>query len=182
MIPEGEYTLSYVRSPGPGGQNVNKVSSACELRFYVAATSLLDEAGKQRLRHLAGRRLTQNDEIVIEAHRHRGQEANRRDAIERLEELIMRARHVPKPRKKTRPSRAAKARRLDGKRLHRTRRRSGGRTSTDCDQMPSSAALPLKRLHNHWAHLRLDRCVIHPSPTIRAARLARSRSSASPVQ
>ena len=87
MIPEGEYTLSYVRSPGPGGQNVNKVSSACELRFYVAATSLLDEGGKQRLRHLAGRRLTQNDEIVIEAHRHRGQEANRRDAIGRLEEL-----------------------------------------------------------------------------------------------
>jgi ribosome-associated protein len=98
MIPEGEYTLSYVRSPGPGGQNVNKVSSACELRFYVAATSLLDAGGKQRLRHLAGRRLTQNDEIVIEAHRHRGQEANRRDAIERLEELITRARHVPKPR------------------------------------------------------------------------------------
>ena len=83
MIPEGEYTLSFVRSPGPGGQNVNKVASACELRFHVTATSLLDEAGKQRLRQLAGRRLTQHDEIVIEAHRHRGQEANRRDAIAR---------------------------------------------------------------------------------------------------
>ena len=116
MIPEGEYTLSYVRSPGPGGQNVNKVASACELRFYVAATSLLDEAGKQRLRRLAGRRLTQGDEIVIEAHRHRGQEANRRDAIGRLEQLIVEARHVPKPRKKTRPGRAVKARRLEGKR------------------------------------------------------------------
>ena len=131
MIPEGEYTLSYVRSPGPGGQNVNKVSSACELRFYVAATSLLDEGGKQRLRHLAGRRLTQNDEIVIEAHRHRGQEANRRDAIGRLEELIVQARHVPKPRKKTRPGRAAKARRLDGKRRHSDQKKLRGRPSTD---------------------------------------------------
>jgi ribosome-associated protein len=116
VIPDGEYTLTFVRSPGPGGQNVNKVSSACELRFHVAATSLLDEAGKRRLRTLAGRRLTLNDEIVLEAHRHRGQEANRRDAITRLEDLLIAARHVPKPRKKTRPSRAAKARRLEGKR------------------------------------------------------------------
>ena len=95
MIPEGEYTLSYVRSPGPGGQNVNKVSSACELRFHVGATSLLDEAARERLRALAGRRLTLGDEIVLEAHRHRSQEANRRDAIERLEQLIEQARHVP---------------------------------------------------------------------------------------
>ncbi|HEY8264998.1 MAG TPA: alternative ribosome rescue aminoacyl-tRNA hydrolase ArfB [Steroidobacteraceae bacterium] len=131
MIPEGEYTLSYVRSPGPGGQNVNKVSSACVLRFHVAATSVLDEGGKQRLRHLAGRRLTQNDEIVIEAHRHRGQEANRRDAIGRLEELVARARHVPKPRRKTRPSRAAKARRLDGKRLHKSKKQLRGRPGLD---------------------------------------------------
>lgn len=127
MIPEGEYTLSYVRSPGPGGQNVNKVSSACELRFRVGATSLLDEAGKFRLRALAGRRLTLRDEIVIEAHRHRGQEANRRDAIERLERLIEQAQHVPKLRKKTRPGRAAKARRLDGKRMHQTKKRLRGR-------------------------------------------------------
>jgi len=127
MIPESEYTLSYVRSPGPGGQNVNKVASACELRFYVAATSLLDDGGKHRLRVLAGRRLTQNDEIVIEAHRHRGQEANRRDAIGRLEQLIIQARHVPKPRKKTRPSRAAKARRLDGKRQRKDGKRMRSR-------------------------------------------------------
>ncbi len=127
VIPGGEYTLSFVRSPGPGGQNVNKVASACELRFHVAATSLLDEGGKQRLRHLAGRRLTRHDEIVIEAHRHRGQDANRRDAIGRLEPLIVQARHVPKPRKKTRPGRAAKARRLAGKRQRKETKRLRGR-------------------------------------------------------
>ena len=131
MIPESEYTLSYVRSPGPGGQNVNKVASACELRFYVAGTSLLDDAGKHRLRLLAGRRLNQADEIVLEAHRHRGQEANRRDAIERLEQLIIQARHVPKPRKKTRPSRAAKARRLEGKRQHKRKKSLRGRPALD---------------------------------------------------
>ena len=123
MIPESEYTLSYVRSPGPGGQNVNKVATACELRFFVGATSLLDEAGKQRLRALAGRRLTRDDEIVLEAHRFRSQEANRRDAIARLEQLVAQARHVPKPRKNTRPSRAAKARRLEGKRLQQAKKR-----------------------------------------------------------
>ena len=131
MIPESEYTLSYVRSPGPGGQNVNKVASACELRFYVAGTSLLDDAGKHRLRLLAGRRLNQADEIVLEAHRHRGQEANRRDAIERLEQMIIQARHVPKPRKKTRPSRAAKARRLEGKRQRKDVKKLRSRPGID---------------------------------------------------
>jgi ribosome-associated protein len=131
VIPEGEYTLSFVRSPGPGGQNVNKVASACELRFHVGATSLLDESGKQRLRQLAGRRLTRHDEIVIEAHRHRGQEANRRDAIARLEQLIVQARQVPKPRRKPRPGRAAKARRLDGKRQRKETKRLRGRPAFD---------------------------------------------------
>ena len=131
MIPESEYTLSYVRSPGPGGQNVNKVATACELRFHVGATSLLDDAGRARLRVLAGRRLTRLDEIVLEAHRHRSQEANRRDAIERLEDLIEQARHEPKPRKKTRPGRAARARRLEGKRLRSDRKKLRGRPSAD---------------------------------------------------
>ena len=131
VIPEGEYTLAYVRSPGPGGQNVNKVASACELRFTVAATSLLDEGGKQRLRGLAGRRLTQTDEIVLEAHRHRSQEANRRDAITRLEDLIIAARHVPKPRRKTKPGHAAKARRLEGKRQRKDVKRLRARPSFD---------------------------------------------------
>ncbi len=131
MIPEGEYTLSYVRSPGPGGQNVNKVATACELRFHVGATSLLDEAARTRLRALAGRRLTRDDEIVLEAHRHRSQEANRRDALARLEEMIGRARQVPKIRKKTRPGRAAKARRLEGKRQVKDKKRLRGRPQFD---------------------------------------------------
>ena len=131
MIPEGEYTLSYVRSPGPGGQNVNKVSTACELRFRVGATELLDEAGKERLRALAGRRLTREDELVLEAHRHRTQEANRRDAVARLEQLIAQARRVPKARRKTRPSRAVKARRLEGKRLHKDKKRMRARPAFD---------------------------------------------------
>ncbi len=130
-IPEGEYTLSYVRSPGPGGQNVNKVSSACELRFDVSVTALLNDAGKQRLRALAGRRLTLNDEIVLEAHRHRSQEANRRDAIGRLEELIIKAMQAPKIRKKTRPGRAAKARRLQGKKIRKETKRLRGRPGFD---------------------------------------------------
>ncbi len=131
MIPEGEYTLAFVRSPGPGGQNVNKVSTACELRFHVGRTRLLDDAGKERLRVLAGRRLTRLDEIVLEAHRHRTQEGNRHDAIERLERLIVQARHVPKPRKKTRPGRAAKARRLEGKRLNQAKKRLRGKPALD---------------------------------------------------
>ena len=131
MIREGEYTLSYVRSPGPGGQNVNKVATACELRFRVGSTALLDEAGKARLRALAGRRLTHADEIVLEAHRHRTQEANRRDAVARLEQLVAQARHVPKARKKTRPSRAAKARRLEGKRIHKRKKALRGRPEMD---------------------------------------------------
>ena len=130
-IPEGEYALSYVRSPGPGGQNVNKVATACELRFDVGRTTLLNNAGKQRLRALAGRRLTLSDEIVIEAHRHRGQEANRRDAIGRLEELIIRAMRPPKVRKPTRPGRAAKARRLEGKRLRKEKKRLRVRPAFD---------------------------------------------------
>ena len=131
MIPEGEYSLAFVRSPGPGGQNVNKVSTACELRFHVGRTRLLDDAGKERLRVLAGRRLTRLDEIVLEAHRHPAQEGNRHDAIERLERLIVQARHVPKPRKKTSPGRAAKARRLEGKRLNQAKKRLRGKPALD---------------------------------------------------
>ncbi len=130
-IPEGEYTLSFVRSPGPGGQNVNKVATACELRFPVGATTLLDDAARQRLRTLAGRRLTLLDEIVLEAHRHRSREANRRDAIGRLAVLIERAREVPKIRKPTRPTRGSRTRRLEGKRQRKDIKRLRSRPAFD---------------------------------------------------
>lgn len=122
-IPSSEYTLAWVRSPGPGGQNVNKLATACQLRFAVSGTSLLDEAGKARLRSLAGRRLTRNDEIVIEAHRHRSREANLRDALDRLGALITAARHVPRKRRPTRPTAASRERRIEAKKHRQTTKR-----------------------------------------------------------
>lgn len=126
-IPPAEYSLAWVRSPGPGGQNVNKLATACQLRFAVGATSLLDEAGRERLRRLAGRRLTRDDELLIDAHRHRTREANRRDALERLAELLAAARVAPKKRKKTAPTRASRERRLQGKKRRQDVKRLRGR-------------------------------------------------------
>ena len=126
-IPASEVRFAFVRSPGPGGQNVNKLATACELRFHVGSTSLLDSGGKERLRRLAGRRLTREDEIVIEAHRLRTQEQNRRDALDRLAALIAAARHVPKARRKTRPTKGSVERRLESKRKRQqTKRMRGG--------------------------------------------------------
>lgn len=130
-IPQDEYQLTWTRAPGPGGQNVNKLATACQLRFRVAATSLLDEAGRARLRRLAGRRLTLDDELLIDAHRHRTREANRRDALERLSQLIIAARHVPKARKPTRPSRASKERRIEGKKRRQATKQLRGRIGPD---------------------------------------------------
>jgi ribosome-associated protein len=131
QVPDSEYTLAWVRSPGPGVQNVNKVATACELRFFVGGTSLLDADGRRRFRSLAGRRLTQGDEILIEAHRHRSREANRRDALARLEQLIVRARHVPKPRKPTRPTASARAGRLQGKKIRKEIKRLRNRPALE---------------------------------------------------
>lgn len=130
-IPEHEYELAWTRSPGPGGQNVNKLATACQLRFRVSSTSLLDEAGRERLRRLAGRRLTLDDEILIDAHRHRTREANRRDALARLHALITAAAVAPKLRKPTRPGRAARERRLEGKKHRQTTKRLRGRVPND---------------------------------------------------
>lgn len=130
-IPPAEYTLAWVRSPGPGGQNVNKLATACQLRFAVGATTLLDEAGRDRLRRLAGRRLTRDDEIVIEAHRHRTREANRRDALARLAELLAAARIAPKQRKPTTPTRASRERRLESKKHRQRVKRMRGKPAAD---------------------------------------------------
>lgn len=110
-----EVRISFVRSAGPGGQNVNKVATAAQLRFHVGGTFRLDEAGKQRLRRLAGRRLTDADEILIIARNHRTQEGNRREAMARLAALVEAARLPPVPRRATKPTRASKERRLTSK-------------------------------------------------------------------
>ena len=119
-IPESDLSFSFVRGTGPGGQNVNKVATTAQLRFNLAETTVLDEAAKARMRTLAGHRLVGDAEILIVARNHRTQEGNRREALERLQELIERARHVPKARRPTRPTRASKERRIAGK-LHRQR-------------------------------------------------------------
>jgi ribosome-associated protein len=104
-----------VRASGPGGQNVNKVATAVELRFDLAGTTLFSDAVRARLARLAGRRLTRDGVIVIQADRFRTQEQNRADARRRLEDLVARAVVAPKTRLKTRPTRAAKEQRLQSK-------------------------------------------------------------------
>jgi ribosome-associated protein len=131
QVPPDEYELAWTRTPGPGGQNVNKLATACQLRFRVGGTTLLDEAGRERLRRLAGRRLTQDDELLIDAHRHRTREANRRDALERLEGLLEAAQRVPKARRPTRPTRASKERRIDTKKRRQATKRLRGRVDGD---------------------------------------------------
>ena len=120
QIPDGDVSLAFVRAAGPGGQNVNKVATAAQLRFDLPGTRILDERAKARLRALAGHRLIDSGEILIMARNHRTQEGNRREAMDRLQELIRRALTVPKTRRATRPTRAAKERRIAAK-LHQQR-------------------------------------------------------------
>ena len=122
-IPDRELSLSFVRSAGPGGQNVNKVATAAQLRFDLERSAALPEEVKTRLRSLSGRRLTADGAILIVARNHRTQEHNRREAHERLVELVRRALIAPKPRKVSAPPRAAHERRLEHKtRLKRRKR------------------------------------------------------------
>ena len=114
QIDERELQIDFVRASGPGGQNVNKVATAAQLRFDVRTSSLPEEA-KERLIHLAGKRITSEGALLIEAKRFRRQEQNREDAIRRFVELVRRSLVRPKTRRKTKPTEAAKAERLKEK-------------------------------------------------------------------
>lgn len=132
ILPAGDITISFVRSAGPGGQNVNKVATAAQLRFDLAGTRALTDAAKARMRVLAGRRLTDEGILLIVARNHRTQEGNRREALARLEALVDAARIEPRKRKATRPTRAAKERRLETKaRTRRVKRLRGAVRSHD---------------------------------------------------
>jgi ribosome-associated protein len=115
-LDENEIQISYIRSSGPGGQNVNKVATAAQLRFDVAHSPSLPPEVRARLLKLAGKSITKEGWLVIDARRFRTQERNRQDAIDRLVEWIRAATHERKPRRATKPSGAAKRRRLESKR------------------------------------------------------------------
>ena len=114
-IGDAEIEESFIRSAGPGGQNVNKVATAVQVRFDAAASPALSEPMLERLRGLAGRRMTAEGVIVITANRFRTQERNRADALERLAELLAQAARTPRPRRPTRPTLASRRRRLEAK-------------------------------------------------------------------
>ncbi len=115
QIDESEIQLDFIRASGPGGQNVNKVSSAAQLRFDLKSSPALSPEVKERLVKLAGSRMTEDGILIIEARRFRTQEQNRLDAIQRLVDLIRQALVEPKLRRKTRPSRTSSAARVDEK-------------------------------------------------------------------
>ncbi len=131
-IDEAEIQLTFFRASGPGGQNVNKVATAVRLWFDVKHSPSLPDDVRQRLRAIAGKRLTENGVLIIEAQRFRTQEKNRQDALKRLVELIQQAAHKPKARRKTKPSRSAKERRLTAKRRRsETKRRRQDKSHFD---------------------------------------------------
>ena len=129
VIPEHELVESFVRASGPGGQNVNKVASAVELRFDVARSSALPEPVRQRLLARADRRLTAEGVLVIQANRFRDQAKNRADARARLAEIVLAATRVPKKRIATKPTRGSQERRIEAKKTRTQHKR--GRAKVD---------------------------------------------------
>jgi ribosome-associated protein len=130
-IPDADLEVAFVRSSGPGGQNVNKVASAVQLRFDLGRNATLRDDVKARLRQLAGQRLTDAGEILIVARESRSQEHNRRAAEERLLDLVRRALVAPKKRHATRPTRASREKRLDSKSRTQKNKRLRGRVRGD---------------------------------------------------
>lgn len=128
LIPDEQFEWKFIRSSGPGGQNVNKVSSAVQLRFLLPINTTLPAAAKNRLRRLAGQKLIDDGSILFQSRSERSQEQNRREALDRLGALIRAALIEPKVRKKTRPTRASKERRIESKkRRGSTKQQRGGR-------------------------------------------------------
>lgn len=124
QIDENELEISFVRSDGPGGQNVNKVATAVQIRFNVWQSESLPEEVKVRLVKIAGKRMTQDGILVIEARRYRTQERNRKDGIARMNLLVQKALQIPKVRKQTKPSATSINKRLVAKKQHGEIKRS----------------------------------------------------------
>jgi ribosome-associated protein len=131
VIPAADLEIEAVRSSGPGGQNVNKVSTKVELRFDLRGTQALTAPVKARLRALAGKRIDADGRIRVISQRTRDQSRNREDALDKLAAMIRAALVPPRPRRPTRPTRASKARRLDDKRKQSSKKRLRGRVGDD---------------------------------------------------